>query len=266
MSNTKQGKKSKKRLASLQDPTLEAIAEGMFRFAAESQAVSLMQRLSEQFQIAKTQELVKSGECPSLSLWIRDYAVSKDEIAKGYKGHFARISVKKIADDKFTLISEKQNIPLQQHPQKERPKRRHPNNGHPVIRAAQRNKLFAEIELARMELIKLHEEFPETSIPGRDKLHLMLYSREFKPPIHKVTVRIVAVPEKGFKFELSENLRKEPAPSMQPPTVAAVASSAPKADAPMVDGKFTSLVALQRKKKPIKPAAKPGSKPGSDKK
>ncbi len=259
MATNKQSKKSKKRLASLQDPTLEAIAEGMFRFASQAQAVSLLQRLSEQFEIAKNQDPVKSGECPSLNIWIRDFSISKDEQAKGYKGNFARISVKKVAEDKFSLISEKLALPLQQHPQKERPKRRHPNNGHPVIRAAQRNKIYPEIELARVELLKFHEEFPETSIPGRDKLHLMLYSRQVKPPIQKVTVRIVAVPEKGYKFELSENIRQEKPPAQIVTDVSAASASEPEKAALMTDGKFTSLVALQRKKKPVKPASKPSS-------
>ena len=246
-------KKSKKRLASIQDPTLEAITEGMFRFAAESQAVSLMQRLSEQFAIAKDQAPVVAGQIPSLTLWIRDYAVSKDETAKGFKGHFARVSVKKIAEDKFTLVAEKVNMPLQKHPQSERPKRRHPNNGHPVIRAAQRNKIYPEIEQARVELLKFHEEFPETSIPGRDKLHVLIYSRQFKPPIQKMTVRIVAVPEKGYKFELSENIKKEAPPV--PKLVEQAKTEAAPDNAPKVDGKFTSLVALQRKKKPVKPTS-----------
>jgi hypothetical protein len=251
LQNKKNSKKSKKRLATVQDPTLEAIVEGMFRFASESQAVSLMQRLSEQFQIAKDQDPVKLGECPSLTLWIRDYSVSKDEEAKGYKGNFARISVKKVAADKMTLVAEKVSLPINKHPASERPKRRHPNNGHPVIRAAQRNKVYPNIEQLRTELLKLHEEFPETSIPGRDKLHLLIYSRQVKPPIQKVTLKIVPVPEKGYKFELSENIKKEPTPI---PKVAQ-AEAADKPAAPMVDGKFTSLVALQRKKKPVKPTS-----------
>lgn len=252
-------KKKKKRLASIQDPTIEAIADGLFRFAAESQAVSLLQRLSGQFAIARDQEPLKAGQCPTLILWIRDFGLTKEESAKGYQGHFAHIHVKPIAEDKYTLIAEKIKRPLPQHPHSQRPSRRHPNHGHPVIRAAQRNKLYPEIEQARMALLKMHEEFPETSIPGRDKLHALLFSRQYKPPIHKVTIRIVAAPGQGYRFELSDNIRKSASGDSRQviqDDAKAAAEETPK----KIDGKFTSLVALQRKKRVVKPKSKSDKK------
>lgn len=251
MAAKKTGKKKKKHLASLQDPTIEAIAEGMFRFAAQSQAISLMQRLSEQYAIARDQDPLPPGGCPTLKLWIRDFEVTKDEASKGFKGNFVRVQVKGIAEDKYTLVAQKLSLPLTQHPHSERPKRRHPNNGHPVIRAAQRNKVFPEIEQARLALIQMHEEFPETSIPGRDKLHVLLYSRQYKPPIRKVTIRVVpAEGGNGYRFDVSDNVRK-PKEEMQE-AVSATTEATPKPEKKKVDGKFTSLVALSRKKKPIK--------------
>lgn len=253
MAPKKPGKKKKKRLASLQDPTIEAIAEGMFRFASESQAVSLMQRLSEQFAIADDQDLVKEGECPSLKIWVRDYDVTKDEAIKGYKGNFIHVRVKHVAGDKYTLAAEKISLPLKKHPFKERPQRRHPNNGHPVIRAAQRNKTYPAIEQARTLLLKMHEEFPETSIPGRDKLHVLLYSRQVRPPIRKITIRIVAAGEDSYKFEVSDNVRDMAEKDVAGKKASKPAAKTVKEDDKMVDGKFTSMVALQRKKKVAKP-------------
>lgn len=243
-------KKSKKRIASLQDPMLEAIEASMFRFERESQAVSLMQRLSQQFVISKDQDRIDVSKPPTLKLWVRGYRVTEEEQAKGFRGHFVKISVKTVEGGKVTLVGEKQEVALKLHPQKERPKFRHPNWGHPILRAAQRGKIYTDIELARTELLRLHEEFPETSIPGRDKVHLMIYSRESNPPIRKCTVRISAVAEQGFKLELTDNVKKREEEQARMPAIAPLVEG----DAPVTapeGGKFTSMVALSRKKKPV---------------
>ncbi len=253
--------KIKKRIAHMQDPALEAIAEGLFRFEHITQAVSLLDRLGKQFVICKDQDPVSADTLPTLKLWIRGYNITDEEKAKGFRGHFAKLSIKKLDGNKITLIAEKLDIALRLHPQKERPKHRHPNWGHPILRAAERAKIYPAVELVRQELLRLHEEFPETSIPGRDKLHMMVYSRQANPPIKKVTIRIQPVGEQGFKLEVSDNIRKQE-------TIAALAGVAPSAGSATVPegvdsgavaaggGKFATMVALSRKKKKPAPRKK----------
>lgn len=235
----------KKRIASPQDPAIEAIIEGLFRFGQESQAVSMLQRLSQQLVICKDQEPLGPDGLPTLKLWIRGFALSEDEKAKGFRGHFARLRIKRLEGRKVTLIAEKLPVEIKLHPQKERPKHRHPNWGHPILRAAQRGKMYPSSEQVRAEFLRLHEEFPETSIPGRDKLNLMIYSRQSEPPIRKMTLTIAALPDGTFRMEMNENSRKKDERPDLPATQEGEAREAP-------SGKYTTLVALQRKRKPSK--------------
>ncbi len=236
-------KKRKKHIASIENPTFEAITGGFFRFETEAQAVTLMQRLSEQFFISTDQEPLGPNGCPTLKIWIRGFDISPQEATKGYRGNYARIVIKKLPEARVTLIAEKIPTALKTHPRREQPKRRHPNNGHPLLRAVARGKAYTDIEQARMDLLHLHEEFPETSIPGRDKVHLLIYSRDFTPPIRKATLRIIPVSTGGYKLELTDNSRKVEAPPE-------LEVNAPVPAPVKTDGKFTSMVALQRKKKP----------------
>ena len=186
------GKERKKLIASLKDPTLEAIIAGRFRFGTPAQAVVVMDRIYKNFTISKDQNPIGPDNSPTLKLWISGFAVTDEDIKKGYKGN------------------------------------------------------FAEQQL-------LHEEFPEISIPGADKVHLLVYVRESKPPVKKMTLSIAEVAEGGFKLVLADNVKvkKEQRPL---PT----ASAEPKT----VEGKFSSMVVLQQKKKSkAKPAKKETPKP-----
>ena len=247
------GKERNKLIASLKDPTLEAIIAGRFRFGTPAQAVVVMDRIYKNFTISKDQNPIGPDNSPTLKLWISGFAVTDEEIKKGYKGNFAVITIKTADKGKFTLVAEKIVTELKQHPEKTRINKRHPDTGHPILRAATRGKMYPTIEAARQELQLLHEEFPEISIPGADKVHLLVYVRESKPPVKKMTLSIAEVAEGGFKLVLADNVKvkKEQRPL---PT----ASAEPKT----VEGKFSSMVVLQQKKKSkAKPAKKETPKP-----
>lgn len=236
----------KKFMAALDDPTIEAIVEGLFRLENEQQAVALLQRLSQQFVICREQEPVSAGGCPTLKLWIRNFGLNDEEKSKGFRGNYAIIRIF-WADGRVSLSAEKIPTELKLHPQKERPKQRHPNWGHPVLRASQKKKNYPTVEEARADLLKLHEEFPETSIPGRDKLHLMVYSRKSNPPIQKITLLLEPQADGTFLIGCKDQQKK---PVNIPPKPNAGEGGPSEEDkAAAAGGKFTSLVALQRKKK-----------------
>jgi hypothetical protein len=242
-------KERKKHIASVSDATLEAIAAGRFRFGTPAQAMVVLDRVYKNFVTCREQDPIGEDGRPSLKLWIRDFQVSEQEKQKGFKGHFARITIRDMEREKFTLHAEKIITELKHHPEKSRAGRRHPDTGHPILRAAIRGKIYAQIELARKELELLHEEFPEITIPGADKLHLLLYVREEKPPVKKMTLRIEEVEGQGFRLTLSDNVKKNKTPL--PPVVASAQATQP------AEGKFSSMVAMQRKKKLAKPKKKP---------
>jgi hypothetical protein len=230
----------KKRTATMEDPTMEAIAGGHFRFATLQQAVSLLDRIGKQCIIASKQDRIEADKPPTLRLWIRGYDLTEEEKKEGYRGHYARIAIERIEGGRYRLVAEKMPVELKFHPQKERPKFQHPNWGHPILRCVLKNQKHATIEAARNELIRLHEEFPETTIPGTDKLHLMIFSRKTNPPIQRITLRLAANADGTFRIEHFEQQKKKSAPVPQ-------AVNENTAENPA--GKFTSLVSLQRKKK-----------------
>lgn len=233
-------KKQKKRMAGMDEAIFEAVAEGLLRFESAQQAAARMLDISKRFIISRDQEGLDANGQPTLKLWIRGFAVTDEERPQGFQGHFARISVQKLPGGKYSLAAEKLPVELRLHPQKIRPRHRHPDNGHRTLKAAQAGKRYSHIDLARQDLLKLHEEFPETSIPGRDKLHLMVYGRGVLPPVRKITLRIAALPDGGFRLEMADNI-----PMKTPPA----------GEAKETGGKFSALIALERHKK--RPPRKP---------
>jgi hypothetical protein len=179
--------------------------------------------LRNQFVISRTQD----GEEPvdpleSVRLWIRGYALTEQEMLDGFRGHFARIRVVRLDSERYTLVAEKLEVPLQYHPQKQRPPRKHPDWGHPILRAARKGKVYETGEKARAELQRLADEFPTISIrPNPDKLCIVVYTKRRSPPIEKIILRVMPTPEGAFTLDIAENTRG-PRPEAPPgglPTV-----------------------------------------------
>lgn len=231
-------KNTKLDIAGVDDPTFEAIVGGFFRFATESQALACLQRISKKFQINDAQDPIEPGHCPTLKLWIHGFSVTDEEHEKGFAGQFARLVIQKLETGKVTIIAEKITTPLNKHPVKRTQQRQNPNYGHKLVRAATRAKTFESLEELRHLLLQMHEDFPETTIPGKDKLYFMLYSRSTKPPLKKVRLCIAPVATGGYKLELTDYIKKHN-------TAESKDTSQPMQD----EGKFSSMVRLQRKRK-----------------
>lgn len=177
-----------RRNASLNNPTIAAIVEGGYRFANEEQALNQLNAVRDFFTISRQQqEGLKDGQ---IILWIKSYALTPEEKQGGYTGNFAIISVVKRDKGKFSLEAVKLESELKYHPERRRPKHKHPNWGHPILRAIQKGRKFKAVEDAQAELTRLHEEFPECTIPLSTKLYLIIYSRKDKPPVQKFVLEI----------------------------------------------------------------------------
>lgn len=241
-------KKLERRVASSNNPTLEAICASMFRFDSEAQAQAVLNRVRQQFILSKEQET--DNPTHAVRLWIRGFALSEEELQEGYLGHYAIIRVKKVTDNRFTLFAEKQPVELHLHPQRKRPPRKQPDWGHPIMRRIKKGKPYGNVDEARAELLRLHEEFPETSIPGKDKLHIIVYNKLLNkmPPIEKITLRVTEPEDgSGVKIIFMENLGKQkkdlPGSLQKTPPTNEDGSPAEPA------GYYTKLLAAQRAKK-----------------
>ena len=211
---------------------------GLFKFTEDRQAVARLDEIKNKFIIAKDQD--SSGR--TLKLWIKDYALSDDDIKKGYRGHFGEISIKQVDKKRCSLHLTKLDVPLASHPQKTRARRSHPDWGHPVLRRLEKNPVFKEPEHAHALLMSLHEEYPDISIPGLNYLLIMVYRKDRVKkgegsPVQKFRFAIVPA-EGGYKIAYEENVRRAKGPVRK--EVEAAQETV---------GTFTAMVKLRKKKR-----------------
>lgn len=236
--------RKKKGYASVQQPIIEAMAAGgMFRFPTEEQAKERLNSLREGFILSKQQP--EENPESAIVLWVKGFELTDQEIKDGYIGNYALIAIAKTDDGKFyTINTTKLDSELKYHPQRKRVKHRHPNWGHPILRGIKKGRVYETPEEVNDELQRLHEEYPDISIPCPGKLYIIIYTREKMPPAQKYVLTPKIREEGGFIIECEENTYEAPP---------IPAKKAPE-EAPQ--GYFTSMVALRRKRKP--PAAAAG--------
>jgi hypothetical protein len=206
---------TKPRIAAMHDPTIRAVVEGLFRLESEALALKKLAWVGKHFIRAREQDAVQEGEPSTLRLWIAGFAVTREEKAQGYRGHYARLAVAAIDGGRYTIRAEKLPVELARHPQKAPPKLTHPNRGHPVMRAVEAGKVYSSITSAREKLTRFHEEFSAVTTPGNDVLHVRLYNRNLleggMPPIEKITIAIQPVAEGRVKLVIRKpSARKKP--------------------------------------------------------
>src|SRR5690606_40674454 len=61
------------------------------------------------------------------------------------------------------------DVPLHKHPQRQRPKYTHRDWNHPIMRSVKAGRLYDSYEEVLGELETLHVEFPDVTIPGKEK-------------------------------------------------------------------------------------------------
>ncbi len=250
--------KQKKSYASVKSPTIEAVTSGFFRFANEAQALARLEAIRDTFIISRLPEGEEAPPPDALRLWIRGFNVTPEEKEQGYTGNYALIRVRNTNDTKYTLVANKLPTDKKYHPQRKRTKSRHPNWGHPILRAIKKKKIYSSLEETQAEILRLHEEYPEVSIPCTGKMYIMIYQKTKKgdSPIKKWVLEVKAADEGGFYFNYSLNTYSAPKDKR-----AANKKQAVKDDTAAVqnqpDGYFTSMVQLKRarRKKPSPLAA-----------
>lgn len=230
-----------KKSATVRNPTIEAVVKQLLRLPDEQAALRKMQALEQHFMVSRRK--VEGTKRDSLVMWIKGFDVSDKELAQGYLGHFAVIGPKPLPDGRWTLAATKVFLPLGEHPAKKyQPvKQRHPNWGHPILRKIKKGAMVTSVEEAAAMLLKLHEEYPDASIPGELKLYLMVFGRTTpgEKPLKKWVFEICKVEEQLYRIDYYENIRKQD--EKKPPIDAK--------DNPIM-GYFTAKTAMKRRKKP----------------
>ena len=193
--------KQRPRYATIQNPSVEAIVNGLYRLPDEAQAKKRLEQLRSYFTVSR--------ESPdnAVVLWIKGYDVTDEEDAKGYLGNYALVFIEKTADKKFTLKTKKLESEPAYHPQRKRKRERHPNWGHPLMRQVKKARRFSTVDDARGVLMKLHEEYPEVTIPTLNKLYVMVYTRapDEKATIQKFVLEIKPQKDGGYLIDAQQN-------------------------------------------------------------
>lgn len=229
--------------ATLKHPTIEAILGGHFRFATKAQAEERLAAVRASFTTAKLPPEVQADPS-ALKLWIRGYGLTAEAREQGYLGHYAQVRVVQLPEGKWTLEAAVLNIDKKYHPQRRQTGQKFPNWGHPILRDIKKGRRHATLASAQGELQRLHEQFPEVSIPLASKQYIMVYQKPAgdTPAVSKWVLEIVAQETGEFVITYAPNTHVP-----KPKAPAAEAEKAPPAQESM--GKFSAQVLLNRSKK-----------------
>ncbi|MDX1974399.1 MAG: hypothetical protein SFT92_01860 [Rickettsiales bacterium] len=237
-----------KKYATANHPSIHAVVKSLYRFANKQQALERMESLKDHFVTSK--HMAQGQPDETLIIWIRGFELKPTEADAGYKGHYALIAPREIENERYTLTATKLESELNYHPQKARPKRRHPDWGHPILRDIKKKRIYFTMEEAMNELQRLHEEYPEVTIPGEHQLLAILFERKkgSKSPVTKYKFNIRALPDGGFMIDPKENKRPLVRKTTQRPPAPTAEGAEPGAQSQ--SGYFTAMVALKKRKKP----------------
>lgn len=208
---------SERSYATVKHPTIEALVHGLYKYVNRKDAVARLENIRANFVMSKDTE-GNSPDHPTALFWIKGYGLTDAELEQGFTGHFCRMEIATNAKGQFTLSATKIEIPLAKHPQKKRAAATHPNWGHPVMRSIKKGKVYPTLEAASNELELLHLEFPEVSIPGVNKLYLIIYEKRegVKQPTRKIALELVAK-DGGFTIAWKDNEKTDKARPISPP-------------------------------------------------
>jgi hypothetical protein len=237
-------REDRKYYAYFEHETVQAMLHSLFRFRTAEQAQMVTNRFAEEVIISPRFNDPKDRK--AMILWVRDLDVTPEQKNLGYLGNYAKISMLKLPNGRWTLNMVRFDVPLKHHPVRQTPNRRYPNFGHPVIRAATRGKRWPTMQAAFEQLMQLHEEFPEVSVPGVNTLKITTYHKAEKgqPPVERIKLSVVGA---GDEYILRiETPRTKKA---NPPRVKVQQTDTETPTPDPIKGKYTTMVEKRRKRR-----------------
>lgn len=239
----RESSKSTKHYASTEIPAIAAAIDGLLRLESKADAEAFLDNIAARHIIAREQA---TGKNKTLTLWIRGYEVTPAEANAGAIGNMAELSITSIGG-RFALAAEKIALPPAKHPQRKYIRRgKHPNWADPLLRAMKRGKTYATAEEAHADLAQLHDAYPSASIPTKQRLYLMVYSRDENKKGSPIT-KYILEPKVNEAGTFIMDIRLNTGPEKK-----AAAPTETKKPAGAAKGYFTAREQLKRKKKPRK--------------
>lgn len=219
--------------------TVQAMLHSLFRFQSPMQAQLVSNRFAD--EVILSPKMSDPKDRKAIILWVRDLDVTDEQRKLGYLGNYGKISLLKLPNGKWTLSMVRIDVPLNKHPLYVKVARRYPNSGHPVIRNAMRGKTWPSMQAANEQLMKLHEEYPEVSIPGVNKLKIMTYKKADKgtSPVQRLELVVIKKDEGVYGIDVK---------NVTPKPKVALPGAVSKSAGP-VEGRYTAMVNKSRKKK-----------------
>jgi hypothetical protein len=237
----------KKTYASYELPTVAAAIDGLLRLESKAQATAFLRNLADH-HITAREQLPSAAAGESLTLWVRGYDVSAEQSAEGAIGNMVALAVRAVGT-RWSIASTKLLLPASQHPQRAYVTRgKHPNWAYPLLKSIKNGKVYPTAEAAAADLAALHEAFPQASIPTRERLYLMVFSRakgEKGSPVKKVILETALHEAGGFIITIRDNEGRKNRAAKKPEKQAPAQKSATE-DA---KGKFTAREQLKRTRK-----------------
>lgn len=241
---------AERKYATVQHPTVEALVNGLYKYIHRKDAIARLENIRANFVMSKDAP-PSTKEDPVALFWIKGYAVNEAEEKQGYTGHFCRMEITTNSKGQFTLAASKVETPLAKHPQKKRQQSTHPNWGHPIMRSVKKGKVYPTLDAAVAELEQLHLEYPEVSIPGVNKLYLIIYEKRegVKQPTRKIALELTAK-DAGFVIVCKDNEKSAARPIRKlPPGM----DDAPKSEAQVLGEHNIHRLPPGQKKEAAKP-------------
>lgn len=233
---------AKKIYASTKSPVINAIIEGLYSFKTADDAHDLLKSLRQKFIISSS---IKPEARRQVILWVKNYALNKNEKAEGRIGNFGLFEIAELEKKKFTVKISKIEVETKKHPQAKYQKQQNPNWGYPLLRGIKKKKIYKTIDAAKRDLTKIQEDFPQVSIPAANKLYTIIYepNEMTGERVKKYTLEIKEADGNKFFIDFYENI----------PTDKPIVKKEEEKPTQEAIGKFTSSLLLKRsKKKPRK--------------
>ncbi len=246
--------KDDKHYAYFEHETVQAMLHSLFRFQTAMQAQLVSNRFADQVILAP--KMSDPRDRKAIILWVRDLDVTDEQRKLGYLGNYGKISLLQLPNGKWTLSMVRIDVPLVKHPLKIKVARRYPNTGHPVLRAAERSKPYPTMQAASDALMQMHEEYPEVSVPGVNRLRIMMYRKVGKGerPVQRVELSVTKRDEGVYLITMKVlgSERRPTTQSSETPLPASLLPAAKKAivkKSTPVEGRHTASVVERRARK-----------------
>lgn len=193
-----------KQRASIKNPNIAAVVNGLFRFQTKLQAENKLQEIQEKFETST--KLPGTKQNNTCKLWIKGFALTKEEKNKGFVGNYAAITIIE-SESNYTLKAEKLDIAIKYHPEQNYANKGFASWGFYALRKIKQKEEYETIQEAQKILAEIHKNFPTTTIPYNiNRLLAMVYS-----PKTEVTKYIFEVkPTKEGKFFIEHQINKQP--------------------------------------------------------